>query len=251
MTDEELDELLSRELDGDLGPPDAARLASLVAADARLAARRAALIAIQQAVAAISLREDVPHRLELLMEPLRREDHGPRSHLRSWLAAAAALVAAVLLAASLAHRATTTAGGDEAPAVASAERVAPSEHDRRRGGGSELHNAATRGRLPTMPAADEPAPLDVIGPLPFPPDVYGGRLAVLALPNEVSIPLRVPASCPPGVHSVLASSSSGDHSELELRATPATELSGCTPLVVLDPVPAGLGPTPARLVVES
>lgn len=248
MIAEDLDELLSRALDDDLAADEVASLAARLAAEPELAARSEELARWRGAVAAVAARDEVPRRLDLMMEPLRREAHGPRRRPMRWLAAAAAVAAAAWLGLHGWRPATPPPGG---PSVA--EVAAEAEHGRSGGRTGEdrspLRAALHRGRLPAMPLPGEPPALDVIGPLPFPPDVYGGRIAVLDLPDDVTIPLRVPASCPPGVHAVLATSSGGGHSELRLSASEPTALAGCTPLVVLDPVPANLGPTPARLVV--
>lgn len=87
--------LLSRYVDGDLGPAETSDLEERLRQDAQLQKDLAALRSLRSAVAATAERDEPPAELDRLMEPLRRGvPEGPK--VRPWLRWAGMAAAAVL-----------------------------------------------------------------------------------------------------------------------------------------------------------
>lgn len=174
--DETLRELVSRHLDGDLDEAEAARLEEQARTDAAVAAEIDAGRTLRQAVASLADRMEPPATLDKVMDPLRTSAPAPARRVRPvyrWLGAAATVVFAVTVVMEVARR-------NPEPTIRrpSPQRERPM-HER-----EEIFELAP---LPTAnpddrrplgatdrlleeemepPPAPEPAPLEVMGPLP-------------------------------------------------------------------------------------
>jgi len=174
--DETLQELVSRYVDGDLEDAEAARLEARAETDRELAAAIDAIFAIRGAVSSLAGTMEPPADLDKVMEPLRQSGPTPVRSVRPvyrWLGAAAAIILGVSVAMEVArrnpepttHRPVTSKtrqarGGDEIFELAPLPTANPDEH---RPLGAADHLLEER---PPQPEAPEPAPLEVVGPLP-------------------------------------------------------------------------------------
>ena len=175
MIDETLRELVSRHLDGDLDEAEAARLEERERTDAELAAEIDSGHQLREAVATLAARMEPPATLDQVMDPLRRSVPVSAQRVRPayrWLGAAAAVVLGVTVAVEMARRnPEPTLNRPSSQREHSAQEreeifeLAPlptaNPNERRPLGATD--------RLleedPVLPAAPEPAPFEVIGPL--------------------------------------------------------------------------------------
>lgn len=174
--DESLQELVSRYIDGDLDDAESARVEARADTDAELAAEIEAALEIRSAVAALAAGMEPPVALDPVMEPLRQSAPVPDRVVRPlyrWLGAAAAVVLGVSVAVEVVRR-------NPEPAL----RQPASSHDVRDRDREEIFELAPLPSAipddnrplgaadhlleekPPPPSAPEPAPLEVIGPLP-------------------------------------------------------------------------------------
>jgi len=173
--DETLRELVSRSLDGDLDDVESARLEERAKTDAELAKEIDAARHLRGAVAALSARMEPPASLDKVMEPLRQSAPATPQRVRSsfrWLGAAAALVLGVTVAVEVARRnpePTLTRPPHARPRPAEDRRevfelsplpTARPEKNRPLGAADHLLEEEL-----LQPAAPEPPPLEVMGPL--------------------------------------------------------------------------------------
>jgi hypothetical protein len=173
--DDDLRELMSRSLDGDLDDADQAVLERILDDDPELAAELEARRRLRRSVAAAAARMEPPAALDRVMEPLRRGAPAPTPRVRPLyraLAAAAALVLAVTVTLEVAHRhpgPTPTAATVPRGAPFSADNeifelaplpTANPNEDRPLGAVDRLLD-----EQPPDPSPQELQPLDVIGPL--------------------------------------------------------------------------------------
>jgi len=250
MTGGDLVERLSRDLDGDLTAAERAELRS-AAGRADLEQERRRLEEVRRAVGRLAEKDEPPARLDLVLEPLiragRRE---PWWTPGAWLAAAAAVT--VTAVAALWLTATPAAGPAPDAAGPPSSPGGTAAASRRAGDGrSELHAALRRGQLPAIPEPGAPPPPEVIGPLPFPPELFDGRPAILVVEGGGAVRVRVPDGCSPGPHAVVVERSSGELGVLRVTGRDPADAAGCFPIVALERVPDGIGHGPARLEVET
>ncbi len=174
--DKTLRELVSRRLDGDLDEAEATRLDERARSDAELAAEIAAGRELRQAVAALADRMEPPETLDRVMDPLRRSAPVPARRVRPvyrWLGAAAVVVLGVTVAVDVARRNPEPTLSRPSPQRESPVRereeifelaplpTANPDESRPLGATDRLLEEE-----PVPPAAPEPAPLEVMGPLP-------------------------------------------------------------------------------------
>jgi hypothetical protein len=174
--DETLHELVSRYIDGDLEDAESARLEARAATDSELAAAIDAALELRTAVASLAASMEPPAALDRVMEPLCQSAPAPARSVRPlyrWLGAAAAVVLGVSVAVEVARRNPEPTLGrpasspqqpaqdrDEIFELAPLPTASP-DTDRPLGAADHLLE-----EKPAQPAAPEPAPLEVIGPLP-------------------------------------------------------------------------------------
>ena len=173
--DETLRELVSRRLDGDLDDADAARLDERARTDAELAAEIDSGRTLREAVAELADRMEPPATLDRVMDPLLRSAPVPAQRVRPvyrWLGAAAVVVLGVTVAVDVARR-------NPEPTLSrpSLQRERPAREREEifelaplpTANPDESHPLGATDRLleeePVPPAAPEPAPLEVMGPL--------------------------------------------------------------------------------------
>ena len=175
MIDETLRELVSRHLDGDLDEAEEARLEELARTDDALAAEIDSGHQLRKAVAALAERMAPPATLDKVMDPLLRSVPVSARRVRPayrWLGAAAAVVLGVTVVVDMARRNPEPTLNRPSPQRehSAQEReeifeLAPlptaDPNERRPFGATD--------RLleeePVLPAAPEPAPFEVMGPL--------------------------------------------------------------------------------------
>ncbi len=174
--DETLRELVSRHLDGDLDEAEAARLDERARTDAELAAEIDTGRKLRQAVAALADRMEPPATLDKVMDPLRTSAPAPVRRVRPvyrWLGAAATVVFAVTVVMEVARR-------NPEPTIrrSSSQRERPMQEREEIFELAPLPTANPDDRRPlgatdrlleeemALPPAPEPAPLEVMGPLP-------------------------------------------------------------------------------------
>jgi hypothetical protein len=225
--DDRILELASRSIDEDLDPDEVAELERAIAADPALASQLDSLRRMRGAVARLAHRMDPPDDLDEVLQPLRR-GVPPRAHrgrpLIRWLAAAAAAVIGVTLAWEVARQ---SPGPGHLPLerrqdVPAEDReifqlrplptssVSPEE---------EAIGAADRLLTTPLPSPklDEPAPLEIVGPLRSPPsgtlgdqmpDPYKLRssttasLAVRLPERQMSARIELAETLPAGAYSL-------------------------------------------------
>ena len=174
--DETLRELVSRHIDGDLDEAEAARLDERALTDGELAEEIEAGHTLRRAVAVLAGSMAPPATLDRVMEPLRTSAPAPTSRVRPvyrWLGAAATVVLGVTVAVEVArrnpeptplrptpHRERPAQGREEIFKLAPLPTANP---DERRPLGATDHLLEEE---PALPSAPEPAPLEVMGPLP-------------------------------------------------------------------------------------
>jgi len=175
--DEALQELVSRYIDGDLDDVETAHLENRADTDAALAAEIDAARRLREAVAGLADQIEPPATLDRVMEPLRQSSPAPARSVRPvyrWLGAAAAAVIGVTVAVEVARRnpepsLTRPNPVHQRPASDSDEifELAPLPTARP----DDNHPLGAADHLlqedPQPPAAPEPDPLEVMGPLPI------------------------------------------------------------------------------------
>lgn len=250
MIEGDLVERLSRDLDGDLTESERVELGS-VAARAELEQERRSLEDVRRAVGRLAENDAPPARLDLVIEPLiraRRRDTWWTPG--GWFATAAAVTVTAVAALWLTGtppEGTASDGRGPAPARGKTA-TAPAATGN---GRSELHAALRRGELPPIPEPGAPPPLEVIGPLPFPPELFDGRPASLVMEGAGALRVRVPSGCPPGAHSVVVERTRGGLGELRVTGRGPEDAAGCFPIVALERVPDDIDHASARLEVET
>lgn len=173
--DESLRDLVSRYTDGDLDDAESSRLEARSETDPDLAAEIETTRKLRAAVRAIADRMEPPAALDRVMEPLRQAPPVPVRQARPvfrWLGIAAALVLGVTVATEMARRNPTPtlspaspqqnrpiAERDEIFKLAPLPTAVPNDN-RPLGAADHLLEEE-----PALPAAPEPAPLEVMGPL--------------------------------------------------------------------------------------
>jgi len=175
VIDETLRELASRYLDGDLDEAEAARLEERARTDADLEAEIGSGHRLREAVAALAERMEPPATLDKVMDPLRRSVPVSAQRVRPayrWLGAAAAVMLGVTVAVEMARRNPEPALNRPSPqrehSAQEREKIfelAPLPAARP----NERRPLGATDRLleedPVHPAAPEPAPFEVMGPL--------------------------------------------------------------------------------------
>jgi hypothetical protein len=174
--DETLRELVSRYSDEDLDDEEAARLEERARTDAELAAEIRTESQLREAVAALAAGMEPPEALDRVMEPLRQSAPVPAQRVRPvyrWLGVAAAMVLGVTVAMEMARRNPAPSLSRPSPQrdrpVAEREEIfelaplptANPDDNRPLGAVDRLLE-----EVPPQPLAPEPAPLEVMGPLP-------------------------------------------------------------------------------------
>lgn len=188
--DESLRELVSRYIDGDLDDAESSRLDARAVADPELAAEIAAARRLREAVAALAAGMEPPATLDRVMEPLRQSSPAPARAVRlayRWLGAAAVVVLGVTVAVEVAQRKpapslTRPEPAQQRPAREKEEifKLAPlptARPDDNRPLGAADHLLEEE---PPQPTAPEPAPLEVIGPLPTGSPMTTGDVSIAA-----------------------------------------------------------------------
>lgn len=172
--DETLHELVSRYLDGDLDDEESALLEGRTRTDSEIAAEIEAARQIRRAVAALAQGMEPPATLDTVMEPLRQSAPAPAQTVRPvyrWLGAAAAVVLGVTVAVEVANR-------NPSPSLSRPSRQRPAPDREKIFELAPLPSAVPDDNRPLgaadhlleeelpQPTAPEPAPLEVMGPLP-------------------------------------------------------------------------------------
>jgi len=173
--DEALRVLASRYTDGDLDKAESSRLEAQAETDPELASEISATRELRAAVRTIAERMEPPVALDRVMEPLRQGPPPPARQVRPvyrWLGIAAAVVLGVTVATEMARR---HPGPTPSPTPSQNHRIieerdeifklaplptAVPNDNRPLGAADHLLEEE-----PALPAASEPAPLEVIGPL--------------------------------------------------------------------------------------
>lgn len=173
--DDSLRDLVSRYTDGDLDDAEISRLEARSETDPELASEIETTRELRAAVRAIADRMEPPVALDRVMEPLRQAPPVPARLTRPvfrWLGIAAALVLGVTVATEMARRNPTptlgpTSSQQNRPVAEREEifKLAPlptavPNDNRPLGAADHLLEEE-----PALPAAPEPAPFEVIGPL--------------------------------------------------------------------------------------
>lgn len=176
MMDETLRELVSRYSDEDLDDEESARLEERARTDAELATEIRTERQLREAVAALAAGMEPPEALDRVMEPLRQSAPVPAQRVRPvyrWLGVAAAMILGVTVAMEMARRNPAPSLSRPSPQRErpSAEReeifelaplpTANPDENRPLGAVDRLLE-----EVPPQPIAPEPAPLEVMGPLP-------------------------------------------------------------------------------------
>jgi len=173
--DESLREIISRYADGDLDYTESSRLELRAETDPEIAAEINTSRELRAAVRSVADRMEPPAALDRIMEPLRQAPPVPAQRARPvfrWLGIAAAVVLGVTVASEMAQRNPTPTLNGSSPQrnrpVAEREEIfklAPlptAVPNANRPLGAVDHLLEEE---PAIPAAPEPAPLEVIGPL--------------------------------------------------------------------------------------
>jgi anti-sigma factor RsiW len=173
--DETLRELVSRYADGDLDDAESSRLEARAETDPEVAAEITTITDLRTAVGTIAGRMEPPAALDRVMEPLRQAPPVPAQRARPvyrWLGIAAAVVLGVTVATEMARRNPTPTLSPPSPQqnrpVGEREEIfklaplptAVPNDNRPLGAVDQLLEEE-----PAIPAAPEPAPLEVMGPL--------------------------------------------------------------------------------------
>jgi anti-sigma factor RsiW len=204
--DDRVLELLSRAVDDDLDPEEAAELERLLEERPELGTELAALRATRMAVSALAAEMHPPATLDRLMVPLRRAAPPPseRGRKLQWLAAAAAVLASLALAYQVGrqHR-------PKSPSLAALQAVAQApvpdfpEYFKLKplptapvgemspGSGAVDRLMATPDVAPT---AEPGPPLVVVGPLAW-PGLPVARLELATPRSRMVIASELPAEC--------------------------------------------------------
>jgi len=175
VIDEKLRELVSRHLDGDLDEAEAARLEERARTDAELASEIDSGHQLREAVAALAERMEPPATLDKVMDPLRRNVPVSSPRVRPayrWLGAAAAVVLGVTVAMEMARRnpePTLNRPSTQRERLAQEREEIFALAPLPTANPNERHFLGATDRLldedPVLPAAPEPAPFEVMGPL--------------------------------------------------------------------------------------
>jgi len=173
--DETLKELVSRYIDGDLDETESARLEARAKTDGELAAAIDGALELRKAVATLAAGMEPPAALDRVMEPLRQSAPAPARSVRPvyrWLGAAAALVLGVSVAVEVARRnpeptlrrpvSSQQRSAQDRDEIFELAPLPTAKPDTNRPLGAADHLLEEK---PPQPAAPEPSPLEVIGPL--------------------------------------------------------------------------------------
>ncbi len=250
MIGRDLVEHLSRDLDDDLSDAERNELRAAIA-PGQLEEERLALAEVRLAVRRLAEDDEPPRRLDLVLEPLVRAGGRPGWWTAGgWLAAAASAIATAVAALWLAAAPPADPTGARDGSPPPVDRATPASGSGREGR-SELHAALRRGELPAIPDPEAPPPLEVIGPLPFPPELFDGRPATLVMEGAGTIRVRVPRGCGAGAYAVVVERTHGGLGELRVTGQGPRGAAGCFPIVALEAVPDGFDSAPARLEVAA
>lgn len=193
MIDEKTFETLSRYVDGDLGPDEAAAIEQELAGDDELGRALADIRQLREDLRTLALDERPPEALDHMVRPLRRAGRPMRQRraLAFLVAAAAVLVVALIVVEEVGRsrlRSDSPASGGAGREVFVLKNLPAADED------------APIGAIESLLAGDDPEPvlvdpepLEVMGPLDRPPGIDDSGLALKIGTILVPVPVIVGA----------------------------------------------------------